>query len=118
MSSNLKKHLNKLLVICEIKKPTLRRAILRQFSEDKTFCKAIREIMKNIANKNIVKKLKEAEKRQLRKCGRLIVKLLKKRLSHKRQKQLVEQTGSGPLLPLILPIVAEIIGTLIQNARR
>ena len=45
MSSNLRQHLNKLLVICEIhsfhEKTTLRRAILRQFSQDKTFCKTI-----------------------------------------------------------------------------
>lgn len=113
MSSNLRQHLPKLQVVASIKSTKVRKVVLEEFSKDKAFCSAIREIFKNLKNRNI--KLNDHQRRKLRQHKTVIVGVLEKRKGDKRRKKLIVQTGNGFLLPILIPLVAEVVGQLIQS---
>jgi len=113
MSSNLRQHLPKLQVVAGIKSIKVRKLVLDEFSKDKEFCSAIREIFKNLKKRNI--KLNDHQKRKLRRHKAVIVGVLEKRKGAKRCRKLTVQTGDGFLLPILIPLVAEVVGQLIQS---
>ena len=113
MSSNLRQHLPKLQVVASIKSIKVRKLVLEEFSKDKEFCSAIREIFKNLKKRNI--KLNDHQRRKLRRHKTVIFGVLEKRKGAKRRKKLIVQTGNGFLLPILIPLVAEVVGQLIQS---
>jgi adenine-specific DNA methylase len=112
MSSNLIKQWPKLQLVCGIKNVKSRKIILSEFSRDKDFCSAVRELVKNTVNKNI--KLSVNDKTKLRKQRKILLGILAKRTAHKRKRRLINQTGSG-FLPIVIPLVAQLIGELINK---
>lgn len=116
MSTNLKRQLPKLQVVSQIQNPKLRQRVLLELAKNKAICSAIREIMKNVKSGNI--KLTDRQKNQVKKYRKLILEILKRRQGVTKKRQLVVQTGSGFLLPLLIPLVAEAVGALISKAQQ
>lgn len=112
MSQNLIANFWKLQAVANAKSKTTRAALLSEFAKDINFCKAIREIAKNTVRQKL--KLPAPAKRKLRKHRKLIFDLQKKRLPHTKRKKLLQQTGSGVLIPILVPLVAQIISNLLQ----
>lgn len=112
MSENLRKHMSKLQTISQVKSASLRKALMKEFSSDESFCRAMREVVKNTIKKNVP--LTESQKKVLRKCKRPLLGIMK--YQKKNRRKFVEQTGSGVFLPIVIPLVAELIGSLINNA--
>lgn len=115
MSANLRKQLPKLMMAASLKKPHTRCEILKEITKDKNLCSACREIVKNVKTGNI--KLSEIHKRKLRKDREIMLNLLKRRQSHAKQRKLIVQGGKGLMLPLLIPLVAEIIGSFIKKSQ-
>lgn len=116
MSTNLKRQLPKLEVVSQIRNSKLRQHVLFELAKDKAVCSAIREIMKNVKSGNI--KLTDRQKNQVKKHRKVILEILKRRQRLGKKRQLVVQTGSGFLLPLLIPLVAEAVGALISKAQQ
>ena len=112
MSANLIKQWHKLELVCSFKNLKLRKAVLKEFSKDKLFCHAVREIIKNTIQKRL--NLSPRDKATLRKKKALLLNIVKKRVPHKRKRQYVVQTGNG-ILPIVIPLVAQLIGELIRK---
>lgn len=113
MSDNLKKQFHKLELVTAMKTPAARKILLTEFSKDNCFCKAVREIVKNTLKRNI--KLPEKDKRKLSRHKKLILSLAKKRKNRKRTQKLIQQTGTGIFLPIVLPLVASVISDLFRK---
>lgn len=113
MSQNLLKNFSKLEIISQLKNLKTRKLLLAEFSEDDSFCKAIREIVRNTINKNI--KLQDKDKKKLKKYKKVILALARKRKSKKSTKALMQQSGTGIFLPIVIPLVASIIGDLLSR---
>lgn len=113
MSKSLQSQFYKLELLSQLKSATSRRILLKEFSSDDRFCKAVREIAKNAVKKNI--HLSSFAKRRLRRYKSLILSLSKKRKSKRKTKALVEQVGKGLFLPILVPLVASLIGELITK---
>jgi ribosomal protein L19 len=113
MSDNLQKQMPKLEIISQLKSLKARKLVLAEFSNDDQFCKAIREIVRNTINKNV--KLSEQEKKRLRKYKKVIVALGNKRKDKKKTKALLQQTGTGIFLPIVVPLVATVIKELLSK---
>lgn len=107
MSDNLEKHFPKLELISKVKCKKARRIILKDFCQDPTFCKAVREIVKNTINRNV--KLSENDKSKLRKHRTILLGIVNKKRNKKRTKELVQQIGSGLFLPIGIPAVASLL---------
>ena len=60
-------------------------------------------------------KVGEKEKKKLAKYKKVILGLGKKQKTAKRVKSLVQQTGTGIFLPIVLPLVAAAIGNLLKE---
>ena len=113
MSANLRKQFPKFEVLAQLKSLKAKKVLLKELSEDPDFCKAVREIAKNTVNKNI--SLTLDQKKRLRRYKKVIFALGKKRKSQKATKVLVQQTGTGVFLPIVVPLVASIIADLISR---
>ena len=113
MSENLKKQFPKLQIIASIQSLKGRKLLLKEFSSDPDFCKAVREIVRNTLQKNV--KIHEADKKRLLKYREVLISLGKKQKSTKKEQQLVQQTGTGIFLPIVIPLVAQLIGHLLKQ---
>jgi hypothetical protein len=111
MSHYLRTNLPFLKLVASIKKSATRREILEALSNDETFQKALREIAKNTVRGAI--KLSPSDIKKLKTHKGTIKSLSKKRLSANRKKKLISQ--SGGFLPILIPIVASLIGELIRS---
>ena len=111
MSSNLKDQFSKLQLISHTKNRRAKQVLLKEFARDSKFCDAFREIARNAVAKNIP--LTQSEKRKLRRHKQTIVKL-SRASKGRRHTKLVQQTGSGLFLPLVLPYVASVIASLVK----
>lgn len=113
MSSNLMSQFYKLELISGIKSLKARKILLAEFSSDDKFCKALREIVRNTVNKNVV--LPTKTKTRLRRYRHLILQLQKKKMSNKRRRKMYSQTGTGVFIPLVVPIIAELFSSLLSK---
>lgn len=91
----------------------VRKHVLKQFSDDHKFYKALREIAKNIRARKL--NLNNKQKRQLTRDKRLILSFVKKGNKSKKRKNLIVQSGKGLFLPIAIPIVAALVETLIKK---
>ena len=114
MSDNLISTIKHLELIASIKNSRRRNAILKDFAGNLKIFDALREIAVNTIKKNIP--LTTHQKRKLRRYEKTILGLSRKRISRRKKKKLVEQ--SGGFLSIVLPIVASLVGDLIANGRR
>ena len=113
MSNILIENWKKIQFISEIKSIKLRKQVLKEFSRDENFCKAVKEIAANIVNKNV--KLGEKEKRKLKKHKKCIMCLAGTHKSKKKVQSAIQQTGTGIFLPVVIPLIAEAISHLITK---
>lgn len=113
MSESLKSQFYKLELLSQLKSATSRKILLKEFCNDSRFCKAVREIARNTVKRNI--KLSSFDKKRLRRYKNLILSLSKKRKSQTKTKALVQQVGRGLFLPILVPLVASLIGELIAK---
>lgn len=114
MSENLKKQLPRMKFICEMRSLQQRVQLLKAFSKDEMFCKAVREICRNAVEKRIP--FTDENRRKLLRYRKVIMSLAqKKRTKMKRhQRGLIHQTGTGIFLPIVIPLVAEIVSQIIR----
>lgn len=110
MSTNLRANFYKLELISQLKNPKARKVLMTEFSKDVGFCKAVREIVKNTVKRNV--RVSDRERTRLLKYKNLILSIAKKQKDHKRTRKLVQQTGTGVILPILVPLVAAIISSL------
>lgn len=108
MSQNLLKALDLLKDAITIKDPKKRKSVFEYLSKKTFVYKALREIAKNIMNKNIV--LNTKQKRKINKHSKTIKKLAAGTDSNLTRKRLVQQ--SGGFLPWLLPLVATLVTTI------
>lgn len=113
MSELLKRQLTRIKVLGDIKNLKIRRLVLKEFSKDPDFCEAVREIATNVVNKNV--SLGEKEKKTLKKYKKCIICLSRKHKSCKQRYKVIQQTGTGIFLPVVLPIVLSAIADLIAK---
>ena len=112
MSSNLKDQFYKLELISNLKSLKSRRILLSEFGKDPRFCKAVREIVKNTKNNKI--KLTALQKKKINRYKVLLNSILNKSTFRKRKQKLMNQTGTGVFLPIVVPLVASILQSLIK----
>lgn len=116
MSKNLRIQFPKLELISKIKSLPARTIVLKEFSNDKRFCKAVREIVRNAIKKNIPFTKKQRDK--LIKYRRLLMNLSKKKQKSKASsRRLVYQTGTGVFLPIVVPLIAELIRNIATSRK-
>lgn len=113
MSANLRSQFPKLEMVARAKKPSIKKALLEAFSDDEQFFKAVRELVKNTVKKNI--KLSSNQRKKLVRYKSLLLDIFKKKISKKRRRRLMMQTGTGVFIPLILPLAASIISSLVAD---
>lgn len=89
-----------------------RKLLLSEFSDDPKFCKAVREIVRNTIKKNI--RLSDRDKIKLKRYKKVIL-ALAKRKSHEKTKALMQQSGTGIFLPIVIPLVASVLGELLTR---
>jgi hypothetical protein len=111
MSNNLQLCMEKLKIISKIKDPRLRKKILIEIADDCLY-KALNEIAVNTISKKVP--LNRATKTKLRKYKTHIKALASKTKNKRLQKKLVVQ--SGGFLPLLVPAVASILGSVLSAA--
>jgi len=109
MSKNLNKCYSKLQFIASVKSPILRKKLLTSLS-DECLYKALNEIAVNTIKGNV--KLNKSQKTQLRKYKTNLIGLSKKTNNKSRKIKLIKQ--SGGFLPILIPAIASIIGSLIK----
>jgi len=113
MSKSLQKTFHFLRLISQIKNEKKRKVLMKEICEDETIYKALSEIAKNQIKGNI--KLDKKQSKKLKRHSKLLKKLcLKKdKITLKKRKNLVVQ--SGGFLPLLLPTVALILGSILNR---
>lgn len=111
-SAHLQRYLPLLRFICKHKAPMRRRA-LDDYADDPHLYSSLREIMKALQKKRIP--LTKKDKKKLMKEGKTISSILKKGNDVKTKRKLVMQTGSGFILPILIPLVAEVVREIIQS---
>jgi len=105
----LKNAYNKLNFIAKIKNPQLRSRLLLTVADDQLY-NALHEIAVNYNRGNI--KLKSNQKRQISKFKNLLKRLATKPKSKAIKRKLIKQ--SGGFLPFILPLIANLIPSVID----
>jgi hypothetical protein len=85
-----------------------RGVVIRIFSKDKDFVKAIKEIASNTVNKNIP--LTVSDKIKLKKYKSVLLDL-----SYKGGKKSLVQSGGG-FLPLLVPIVTTVLSSMLNGS--
>lgn len=109
----------RLQFICEMKSLKERLNLLKILSQDDHFCKAIREIVRNTVKKNI--RITDRDRKKLVKYRKVILALAEKQKGDKKKKprlrrRLIHQTGTGVFLPIVIPLVFEILRGITQAA--
>lgn len=112
MSENLKQQFPKLELLSKIKQKKLRQTLLRVLSKDEAFCKAVREITKNTLKRNI--KLSDREKKRLFRYRKTILALVHKSNNNLIQRRAICQTGTGIFLPIVVPLVADLLYNILK----
>ena len=102
-----------LRLIAGISRNDIRKAILKKLSEDPSFLKALREIAKNTVRRKI--NLSSAEVKKLQKHKRLIASIAKTKNSIDKRRKLAVK--SGGFLPILIPLIATIIGEVIKSSQ-
>jgi len=102
MSLTLKKYIENLKFISEIKNKKIRYNILKELSKDERLYNALREIVENVLRKNIP--LKNKEKKSLKKYKKTLLMYMKPKVSRKKKRQIISQ--SGGFLPILIPIIS------------
>lgn len=113
MSTNLITQFPKLEIVANASTNKIRLLFLKEFSRDLNFFKAVRELIKNAANKNI--KFDHQQKKKLNKHGATLKKFMHKKLSKNTKVKLVCQTGTGWFIPLALPLAAKLLTDLLKK---
>ena len=116
MSTNLRKNFDKLELISNIKTPKARQVLLKHFGQDRCFCKAVREVVKNTLKRNI--KLSNRDKKKLVKHRTLLLGIAKKRKNYRNTQRLVQQSGTAFFLSILIPLVASLIGDLLSRKQQ
>ena len=111
MSENLIRNLQLLELISKIRNRKLRQDVLKD--QASKLYKAIKEISINLMKGNI--QLSQRDKKRLYKYRREIVEIAENANS-KRIAIVTSQTGG--FLPIIIPLVAQLVTSLIDGARR
>jgi len=106
---SLSKRFETLKFIASIKNHKLRAKILSDIGDDNLY-KALHEIAINLQKGNI--KLSPVQRRKLRKYNRLLKRLTFKNNNRNSRKKLIKQ--SEGLLPILIPTIASLIGSLIR----
>lgn len=114
MSENLIAEFHKFQALAGIKNARLRQSLLNEFSKDLNFCRAIREIVLNVRDRNVKLSPKQRQKISAKHQHTLTC-LCKKQKSKRQFQSLVKQTGRGFFLPIVIPLVAEVIRSLISK---
>ena len=102
--------MGKLKIIARIRDLRMRKKILSEIA-DKCLYKALNEIAVNTVSKKVP--LNRATKIKLRKYKTQIKALTRRTKSRRSQKKLVIQ--SGGFLPILIPAVASILGSIISS---
>lgn len=110
ISALLREHLPRLEFIASLKQSKLRTAVLKEFSKDPTFCRALREVAKNTLKRNV--SIRGDQVKELYKHRKVIKGLAKRKNKRSVKRKLVEQ--SGGFLPILIPIIATAIGEIIR----
>lgn len=113
MSDNLKSQFFKLELISQLSSLKARKLLLSEFSKDIKFCKAVREIVKNTVRRNV--RVGERDKRKLVKYKSLLLSLAKRQKNHDKMRRMIQQTGTGVFLPIVIPLVASLISSLVSK---
>ena len=108
MSNNLRKCLDKLKFIAKVKDLRTRRKLLLEMSDNCLF-KALHEIALNTMKGKV--KLNKSQMRKISKYRKNLTALSNK--NYKRKKHLIKQSGGW--LPILIPAVASILGSLINR---
>ena len=112
MSQNLVLWIEHLKFIASIQDPMERNVRLKRFADNMEFFDALKEIAINTMNMNVPLKITQKEK--LRRYARTIRELADKKPKSKlKRKKLIEQ--SGGFLPILIPLVASVIGEVLKN---
>ena len=109
MSSRLLSYIKYLEIISKIRNTRTRNAVLKDFAYNMQLFDALKEIAVNTINRNVP--LTNAQKRKLRRHKKTIIALSKPLKSKNKKKKLIEQ--SGGFLPILVPIVATLLGKLL-----
>ena len=105
MSECLQKAYPILQFVTKVSDPKLQKQLLKYLSDDDRFCVALREIAKNVVRNRL--KLKDAQKKILKKHSNCLYNLSEKGISRRAKKKYISQSG-GWLLPL-LPLVGAVL---------
>ena len=112
ISSNLKYHFPTLKMLASMNKK-VRKAVLKHKIHDDTFYKALRELAKNTVKRHVP--LNKNHKKKLKREKKLILALNQKGNKRFKRRKLVLQSGHGLFLPVVVPIVASLVGELISR---
>lgn len=114
MSENLKTEFHKIQTLASISNARLRQNLLNELSKDLNFCRAVREIVLNVRDRNVT--LTPQQRRRITaKHQHTLSCLCRKQKNKRRFKTLVKQTGRGFFLPIVIPLVAEAIRSLVTK---
>lgn len=113
MSKNLQNCLKVLSLISNIKKPSVRKEVLKDISRNECIYKALKEIAVNTVNRKV--KLSMKERKRLLKSANIIKALSKTQKSEKKRQKFVVQAGGA--LPVHISAVIALLTTLIQNGK-
>ena len=114
MSENLRSQFPKIQALGAVTSSKLRQRLLDEFSKDINFCRAVREIVLNVRDKNVKISPKHRQKITARHRHTLSC-LCEKQRSKRKFRSLVKQTGRGFFLPIVIPHVAEVIRSLVTK---
>lgn len=111
MPQLLNKYWKQLAVYHSIKNSGVRKLLLREYVKDFAFLKLLRQIARNTLKKNFL--IDKVRLRKLRSKKTSLISLTKKYRSKAKAKKVALQSGSG-ILPILIPLLASVIGSLIQ----
>ncbi|RWR99203.1 hypothetical protein B4U79_05222, partial [Dinothrombium tinctorium] len=119
MSSDLRKCIHILHLVSKIKSSKLRNKILEDITHDDSVFYALSEIAHNIVHEKI--KVPEKDRKKLKRYGnklKCLAKPSKTLMKKKNRKVIVKQVGG--VWPIVVPIVASLIGEIISknNSKR
>jgi hypothetical protein len=112
MSSTLQRNWQVLRLVASVNSPTLRKKLLEQLCKSDDFLRALREICKNTVLKKVPLTTKQAQR--LKKHKKAIIALADKKVPKTKRKKFVQQSG-GAFLPILIPIVASILGEVLKS---
>ena len=110
MSDNLKQTIHVLKLISEVRRVKTRNALLKDFSQNPQLRKALKEIARNVVNRNIP--LNATDKKRLVRFKKVIFDLSSVK-SKKKEKDLICQ--SGGFLPILIPIVTSLLASILNG---